>query len=212
MPPKVKTEAEKQKARQLILDAARELFVTKGVEAVTMRQIAKKIAYSPTTIYLYFKDKESLIHEICVRDFEKLGEQMAGIMQIEEPVERMVTMGDTYARFALNYPNHYRMIFMTAWPEFQAEDQLEPGKDGYQLLMDVVEAVFVSGHFLPEHQNPALIAQTIWAGIHGVCSLQINMGHSEQINWSDIDARIALMLSALTRGLLKYPNYKRKLK
>jgi AcrR family transcriptional regulator len=63
MPPKVKSEAEKQKASELILDAARALFVTKGIEAVTMREIAKKIGYSPTTIYLYFKDKETLIHE-----------------------------------------------------------------------------------------------------------------------------------------------------
>jgi AcrR family transcriptional regulator len=212
MPPKVKSEAEKQKASALILDAARELFVTKGIEAVTMREIAKKIGYSPTTIYLYFKDKETLIHEICVKDFEQLGGQLSGLMQIEEPVERMINMGDSYARFALNYPNHYRMIFMTRWSECPLGDDIDPGKDGYQLLMQVVEAVYEAGHFLPEHDNPELIAQTIWAGIHGVCSLQINMGHDPHINWTDIEDRIALMLATLTRGLLKYPNYKRKLK
>ena len=57
MPPKVKTVQERQQLRALIIDAARELFVSKGVEAVTMREIAKRIGYSPTSIYLYFADK-----------------------------------------------------------------------------------------------------------------------------------------------------------
>jgi AcrR family transcriptional regulator len=57
MPPKIKTQAEKQQTRTLIMDAARELFVTKGVESVSMREIAKRIGYSATTIYLHFSDR-----------------------------------------------------------------------------------------------------------------------------------------------------------
>ena len=45
MPPKPKTDAERQQLRMLILDAARELFAVRGIEAVTMREIAKKIGY-----------------------------------------------------------------------------------------------------------------------------------------------------------------------
>jgi len=48
----------------LIIDAARELFVTRGVEAVTMREIAKRINYSATSIYLHFADKEALLRAI----------------------------------------------------------------------------------------------------------------------------------------------------
>ena len=49
----------------MILDAARELFATEGYEAVTMRRIADRIEYSPTAIYFHFKDKESLVRELC---------------------------------------------------------------------------------------------------------------------------------------------------
>ena len=56
MPPKPKTELERQQLRTLIMEAARELFVVRGVGAVTMREIAKRIGYSATSIYLHFAD------------------------------------------------------------------------------------------------------------------------------------------------------------
>ena len=50
---------EKQKLdiRNAILEASRKLIVEEGFEKVTMRKIADLIEYSPTTVYLYFKDK-----------------------------------------------------------------------------------------------------------------------------------------------------------
>ena len=56
---------EKKELRQEILDAARDLFLREGYENVSMRKIAEKIEYSPTTIYLYFQDKADLLDCIC---------------------------------------------------------------------------------------------------------------------------------------------------
>lgn len=216
MPPKIKSEAEKQQAKRRILDAARDLFVHKGIDAVTMREIAKKIDYSPTTIYLYFKDKKALVKEICQHDFAQFAAGLNQIMQIDQPVTRMMKMGEAYATFALQYPNHYRMMFMTPHAgcnieEAHLNEDLDPSEDAYQMLMQVVESVYEHGYFLPELKSPALIAQTVWAGIHGVCSLQINMGNDHHIAWVEIEARVQLMLSTMMRGLLKYTNYKSKL-
>ena len=47
------------------MNAARELFATEGIEAVSMRKIADAVEYSPTIIYQHFADKEALLHEIC---------------------------------------------------------------------------------------------------------------------------------------------------
>ena len=48
-----------------------------------------------------------------------------------------------------------------------------------------------------------LIAQTIWAGIHWVCSLQITMAQDTWVKWVDISARLDLMQQMITHGLLK---------
>ena len=50
-----------------------------------------------------------------------------------------------------------------------------------------------------------LIAQTLWASVHGVCSLEIALGHETWIHWVDIDARLRLMQSVILRGVLQHP-------
>jgi len=207
MPPKLKTDIERQQLRTLIIDAARKLFVSRGVEAVTMREIAKRIGYSATSIYLHFVDKEALLRAILDTDMLALATSLKEILAIVDPVERMYALGQGYAQFALTHPNHYRLMFMAErTPCNPAESSLQQNnaeQDAYFLLKTVVNDVFVAGHFRDDLQDVDLIAQTIWAGTHGVCSLQINMAEDKWVNWSDISARLQLMHEAMMRGLLK---------
>jgi AcrR family transcriptional regulator len=72
MPPRVRSAQDREKLRASILDAARMLFVERGIDAVSMREIAKKINYSATTLYHHFADKEALLQAVCDEDFLKL--------------------------------------------------------------------------------------------------------------------------------------------
>lgn len=207
MPPKPKTDAERQQLRMLILDAARELFAVRGIEAVTMREIAKKIGYSSTAIYLHFTDKEALIRELCDTDFLALASKLHRILEIKNPVERMMALGQGYAEFALTHPNHYRIMFMSQRPSCSPEDSKVPHgnaeHDAYAQLKLVVQDVYDQGLFIEELKDTDLIAQTIWAAIHGVCSLEISLANDAWVNWSDISARIHLMQQMILRGLIK---------
>lgn len=207
MPPKLKTATEREQLRTLIIDAARELFVARGVDAVTMREIAKRIGYSATSIYLHFADKEALLKAICDTDFLALATSLKNIMQIADPVERMQALGRGYAAFALTHPNHYRLMFMTAHAPIQPENsslqQNSAEQDAYFQLKTVVSAVHSAGRFRTDLQDVDLIAQTIWAGVHGVCSLQISMSCDKWVNWTDISARLQLMQTVMLRGLLR---------
>jgi len=207
MPPKPKTEAERQQLRTLIIDVARELFVSRGVEAVTMREIAKRIGYSATSIYLHFADKEALLRAICDTDFLALATSLKNILQIPDPVERMHAFGRGYAAFALSHPNHYRLMFMTEHPPCDPEasslQQNNAEQDAYFQLKIVVNEVFKAGYFREDLKDVDLIAQTVWAATHGVCSLQINMAQDKWIDWADISARLQLMQEVMLRGLLR---------
>ena len=209
MPPKPKTEAERQQLRTLIIDAARELFVARGVEAVTMREIAKRIGYSATSIYLHFADKEAVLRAILDVDMLALATSLNTILQIEDPVERMKALGYGYAEFALSFPNHYRLMFMAERipcdPEKSSLQKNNAEQDSYFLLKTVVNDVYLAGRFKAELQDVDLIAQVIWAGVHGVCSLEINMACDKWVNWADISARLQLMQTVLIRGLLREP-------
>ena len=83
--------------RQQILDAARDLFVREGYDAVSMRRIASRIEYSPTAIYLHFPDKASLIYAACDRQFDKLGVVLHEAMDgVDDPIERVVSVMEAH--------------------------------------------------------------------------------------------------------------------
>ncbi|WP_232418393.1 MULTISPECIES: TetR/AcrR family transcriptional regulator [unclassified Methylotenera] len=191
----------------LIIDHARDLFVSKGIEAVTMREIAKRIGYSATSIYLHFADKEALLRAICDTDFLRLATTLKEILAIADPIERMIAFGQGYARFALTYPNHYRLMFMTPHlpytPSQTALQQNNAEQDAYFQLKMVINDVYLAGGFKDALQDAELIAQTVWAGMHGVCALQIIMAEDDWIQWRPIEDRLNVMQQLMLSGLLK---------
>jgi AcrR family transcriptional regulator len=209
MPPKTKSPEDREKLRTLILDAARSLFVERGIEAVSMREIAKQINYSATTLYHHFTDKEALLQAVCDEDFLALASGMREIMQIPDLIARIQALSSGYAQFALQHPNHYRLMFMTPRTPCNLDiTQIQQGnteQDAYAQLKLVVQEAFDAALFRAELTDAELIAQTLWAGIHGACSLEIALGHETWINWTNIEARIKLIQIAMLRGLLRQP-------
>jgi len=109
---KERRERVKTETRQLILEAARQLFAKHGFEMVTMRMIADKIEYSPTAIYVHFADKDSLLRELCAGDFRSMSAAVVRAHKVEDPKERLRKLGRAYLDFALDHPNSYMLLFM----------------------------------------------------------------------------------------------------
>lgn len=205
---KERREREKAEIREKILDAARELFVSEGYEAVSMRKIAEKIEYSPTAIYLHFKDKEAVMRELCETDFYTLAQDFQEIGRIADPVERLLALGAAYARFALSHPNHYRLMFMTPHPHHHEDEESliekgNPEEDAYAFLKWTIADAVAAGRIRPGLADVDLLAQTFWAGMHGVVSLQIAKCNDDWVDWRPEEERIRLMNETLIRGLLR---------
>jgi len=193
--------------RQKILNAARNLFAAQGYEAVTMREIARKIEYSPTAIYSHFKDKEALINELCTVDFTVLASGFQHIGRVSDPVERLCKIGRAYAEFGLKYTNHYRVMFMTPHPAFDPDEKAiekgNPDEDAYAMLKDTVAAGIKAGRYRTGLTDAELVAQTVWAGIHGVISLEIAKCNDDWVAWRSVRKRVDTMIDVLIRGLTK---------
>lgn len=58
-------DGEKAEMRNKIMDAAVEIINQDGYENLSIRKIAAKIEYSPTAIYLYYKDKAQIISDMA---------------------------------------------------------------------------------------------------------------------------------------------------
>jgi AcrR family transcriptional regulator len=194
-------ERQKAETRQAILDAARELFVTDGVEATTMRAIAAKIGYTPTAIYHHFRDKDALLVELCLTDFSSLGQAMFRIGRIDDPVERLRRMGMAYTDFALENESQYRFMFMTAVQhQHHLPGEKLPDADAYGFLLATVTEGIERKCFRPELNDPVELAQMFWGGIHGVVSLWFTHCGDPHIILRDPRETVRTMCDAMIRG------------
>ena len=164
---------EKEGLREEILDAARTLFVKDGYESVSIRKIADKIEYAPGTIYLYFHDKAEILDRICEETFSKLLRKMEAIQHdTTAPLDKLRRGLRTYIQFGLENPNHYVLTFIQAKAHLQSRSVFETTcKKAFACLRQCVQESIDAGLLVSNDGDE--LAQTLWAGIHGLTSVLI---------------------------------------
>lgn len=167
---------EKENLRRSILDAARELFVTEDYRAVSMRRIADKIEYSPTTIYLYFKDKDEILASLVQEGFHLLSDQLERL-DIPDPVERLRQGGAVYLRFAQTQPHYYKLMFQIEEPTLlercvESEPVFEAAMRALGFIRRCVQEAMEQGRFVTDTPE-IIVSHVILSGVHGVASLAL---------------------------------------
>jgi AcrR family transcriptional regulator len=184
--------------RQQIMDAASELFVSEGYENTSMRKIANKIGYSPTTIYLYFRDKADLLGQICDAIFSQLTRNITAINSLSgEPIDKLRLGLKEYILFGLRHPMHYQLLFGM---RILVDDGEFAGSEGARAFDTLRAAVTecVSANLLRSN-DIELISQTLWTGIHGVTSL---LNTQPMFPWLEREKVIDSVLDMLTAGII----------
>ncbi len=168
----------KEDVRSLILNAAKKLFVEEGYQSASIRKIASEIGYSPTTIYLYYKDKSDIVYALHKEGFTILRMMFSSSIFIEDPFERLKVIGKIYLKFAKEYPDFYEVMFVMKEPmeylDATNETETECWEEGSQvfnLLVQTVEDCQAIGYF-PETDSKQTALQA-WSMVHGLCSLHI---------------------------------------
>lgn len=108
------TTPKQQLTRKAIMDVARDLFVTKGYQHVSMRQIAMKLNMSHGAIYYHFKNKAELFTALVEDHFQMLDRELDRIMaESGEPYQKMKKVMLGFIEFGLNHQSHYEIMFLT---------------------------------------------------------------------------------------------------
>ena len=113
---KERKERDKVEMRDKILQSAQQLFLAKGLDQTSIRNIAEAIEYSPATIYLYFKDKNEIIHALHLDGFRLLVRHFEPLVKFTDPFERLIEMGNAYIKFATTNPGVYELLFVRTEP------------------------------------------------------------------------------------------------
>jgi AcrR family transcriptional regulator len=95
------------------MEAARDLFVNKGYQHVSMRQIAKVLNYSHGAIYYHFKNKAELFYALVEEHFSMLDDILERIMKKNvDPQEKLELIMLGFIEFGLNHQSHYEIMFL----------------------------------------------------------------------------------------------------
>lgn len=205
-------EGRKRELREQILQAAGEEFVEHGPESFSLRRVAERIGYSPTTIYLYFQNKEALLLSTVEDGFKNFDQTIQDAVEgASDAGAQLEALGQAYIAFGLENPALYRLMFMQPGTDFSMPRLLGSGtspsdleaaeRNGHhrvvaqQLLVAAVQEGMANGLF--RAGDPVLLADALWAGVHGLVSLALSPlmapDHARQI--------VTPLLTTLINGL-----------
>jgi len=104
-------EREKQQRREEIIQAAEKVFFSMGLENATMDDIAAEAELSKGTLYLYFKNKETLHVEVARRAIILLNKfTREAAEKVNTATEKLGQMGLATIQFSRTHPDQMKAI------------------------------------------------------------------------------------------------------
>ena len=165
--------------REEILAAALRLFGQFGLYGVSTRQIAQAVGVSQPTLYAYFASKDEIAAELHARAFRELEARLRVGVRDADTREAVAAGLRIYLDFGLENPDAYRVAFMIEGPHGRVavagpvdeSDVSVPGHTAFDILRRMIADLHRRG--LGAGDDPERMAQSVWAGMHGLVSLLI---------------------------------------
>lgn len=173
----------KQDLRENLLETARKLLVSKGYRGFSLREVARETGVSPTSVYLHFENKDHLTHTLMERSIEDLNTRLEEVyMNFNDPVDRLEKFAAAYAKYALEHPREYQIIYVVSSKEMSRypKEKFRKARKGYELLTETIREA-VEQDILAE-SDPRTAAYTFWAQLHGVMSVVLSKRLDTRIN------------------------------
>lgn len=196
--------------RLRILEAARDISLHEGYDALTMRRIAERLDYSAAALYRHFHDKTALLSALLASEFDELTRALEAVSAIPDPIERIRRAARVYAEFGVADFDRYRQMFV-APPEPHDDVSLlsrpptpsSPATHLYALLRRAVAQAIASLRFRPDVTDVDLVTQTLWAGVHGVVSLHAARTRDSDVPWRPLQQTVNVAVDSLLRGFAR---------
>lgn len=124
-------EREKEQRRNYILDVAEELFFSRGYDDVSMNQIAQDVGLNKATLYLYFKNKESIYFAIVLRGVRIFKELLKNKVKLGVTgIDKLEEAGRAYFTFYKEYP-YYHDAYL-----YYKSKRFQNSKDEYAIQIE----------------------------------------------------------------------------
>jgi AcrR family transcriptional regulator len=179
-----------------IVRVATDLIEEKGPDNITMREVAERLGYSATTIYLYYKDKEELLDAAIERAFEWFANYQDDLASKVSGTDILRVRSRGYVQWGIEHPMMYRAMFER--PQKNWAQASAGRRRSYFAYRDAMQALMDEG-VLRKTENVIDVVNLSWATNHGLVSLMITgrmFGPiGETISPRDAEARVHAMVN-----------------
>ncbi len=139
---------EKQARRRQIIDAARALLFEKGLQAMSINQIAKRAELAVGTIYFYYSSKEELFAELQEEGLKLLMEEIHQASSVvDDPKERLRSMAMAYYDFSRNHKDYFDIInyFLSSPTILLSSDLKQRVDQRTEKILEFINATLTQG-------------------------------------------------------------------
>jgi AcrR family transcriptional regulator len=170
-----------------------------GAAGVTMREIGSRLGVSRAAPYRHFPDKAALLIAVAASGFQQLSAELAAVEEGAHTsgIERFRQMGETYVRFAIKNPAHYRLMYGREALTRQEVPELRAAANTlFEQLVALFRAHQESGDL--KQEDPHAQAYVAWSAVHGLASLVVDGQIQSE---ADVDALVRQTTGTLLDGM-----------
>lgn len=153
-----------------ILQAASDIFLKGGAEALSVRAIASKAGVSTMGIYSHFEGKQGILEALYIEGFTVVDQAMSVLDGDLSPREAVLAAANNYFDLAQDNPAHYRLVFGQGDAGYAPSAAArEAGEKAFGKLLALARRALPPAASDAQQQMAAL---RIWSLMHGAVSLQ----------------------------------------
>lgn len=188
-------EARARLEREAIVEAARQMIVADGLDALSLRRLAARLGVTAPALYAHVADKQDLLRAVADREFDALVARFVAV-EAAGPIERIRAHGRAYVAHARAHPELFATMFLFP-PRIEPLDvpaaELPGATRAFAAAAEAVTEAIDAG--LLHAEDPLLVALALWAGAHGVAQVL-------QLGFALPDGFAEALADEVTDGLL----------
>lgn len=190
-----------------LMAAVEEVINDRGLDAVTLREVARRVGVSHAAPAHHFGDKEGLLTAFATQGFVRFAEALRSAradLAGRPPSEQLMAMGVAYVRFAVQHPAFFEVMFR---PELTAEDDPQMkacGGEAFEVLLEAVTACLAAD---TEEAEVLRVASAAWAMSHGLATLWVDGPLGEMTQAGDAETTARAVLPVLLDGIGHHPAF-----
>jgi AcrR family transcriptional regulator len=158
--------------RDACIEEALAIIERDGVEALSLREVARRLGVSHQAPYKHYPSRDHLLAEVVRRAFVAFAEHLDARPRERDPFADLHAMGRAYLDYALRHPLQYRLIFGTPLPDAKAHpEMMTRGRYAFALLEGAIAALDQARPEAARAADPRLDALHVWSLLHGLASI-----------------------------------------